>query len=143
MAKQGYDKVNTHYKIHKYIAALGVLVFAITGCVPYYTTEKAAVVIYNNTHQDIKYSAYLSGRWLPDTQIKQNIPEYLINYEADSANEPLPHSLGKLKFILPNCTFKMGRKDLDSHFVRDPGGRRGWNLYIDDQLLRDYGCHAH
>ena len=59
-----------------------------------------------------------------------------------TSDEVPPQVFHKIRITTAKCKIILDRKAIESNFTRDPGGREGWNLYLDDRLLSNYGCNT-
>ena len=120
-----------------------ILIFVIAflgGCVLHPAYDKAAVVIYNNTPHSLSYSVYSTDTWSEPVNLKSQDADFAMLYDIISNDATPPEVFNKIKIVTPGCNIVLDRKALESHFVRDPDGRKGWNLYINEKLPGDSGC---
>lgn len=122
------------------LAVLLILVMA--GCLPHIPTKKAFVVINNDMSNSIQYTALLSGKWSSPATIKAKDVDFLFDYETTVPDEILPIYFKALKVTVESCEFEMTRGDLEKYFVKNPQGRLGWDLSIDQDLLQAFECDA-
>lgn len=116
-----------------------ILLF-ISGCLPYHTTEKAAVVVLNKTDTPIQYKLFLSGKWSQEATIGPGASDYAFQYEDEPGNNAIPTQLTRIKLSTIKCKVLLRRGDIEKFFIRDPEGRTTWNLYFDGVFLRKMGC---
>jgi hypothetical protein len=112
------------------------------GCLPHIPTKKAFVVINNDMSNSIQYTALLSGKWSSPATIKAKDVDFLFDYETTVPDEILPIYFKALKVTVESCEFEMTRGDLEKYFVKNPQGRLGWDLSIDQDLLQAFECDA-
>ncbi len=113
-----------------------------SGCVSYHLTERAAVVVFNDLAEAIKVRFTLSGKQAPEENINASEFKYIFEYEQDP-NKPveLPHMLTEMQIdVAPRCEIALTREQLIDSFIRDPEGRRTWDLHINEAFLKQHGC---
>jgi len=129
-------------KILVQIALLHLAILILSGCVSYHPTERAAAVVFNDLSETIKVRFTLSGKQAPEEKINASEFKYIFEYEEDP-NKPveLPHMLKDMQIdISPNCEISLTRGQLIDLFIRDPEGRRTWDLHVNEAFLKQYGC---
>lgn len=111
------------------------------GCVSYHPTERAAVVVFNDLAENAKIHFTLSGNQAPEESINAGEFKYIFEYEEDP-NEPvkLPQMLTDMRIAISPCVISLTRSQLTDSFIRDPEGRRTWDLHINDTFLKKHGC---
>jgi hypothetical protein len=110
------------------------------GCLLHPPYDKAAVVLYNQTADQITYSVYTAEQVFESANIKSQDADFVMVYDIISDDETPPVVFNKIRITTPGCLFELDRNALENYFVRDPEGRKGWNLYINNALLKKAGC---
>lgn len=110
------------------------------GCLSHPPYDVAFVVIYNKTPANISYSVYSGNSWSESAAIKTGDADYAMKYDIVASDEVPPQVFHKIRITTANCKILLDRKAIEGTFTRDPGGRKGWNLYVNAKLLTAYGC---
>jgi hypothetical protein len=114
----------------------------LAGCISYHPTERAAVVVFNDLAKTVKIRFTLSGNQAPEESIIAGEFKYIFEYEEDP-NKPveLPQMLTDMQIdVPPDCQISLTRGELTDLFIRDPEGRRTWDLYISEAFVKQHGC---
>lgn len=128
----------SHYKQRCWLAIIAISILA--GCLAHQPTERAAVVIFNDTPQLLEYQLQLSNKWTHPVRIETKQFDYVFEYEQADRNEGLPLQITGIKLKAPKCKVMLGRKNIEKQFARDPEGRNTWDMHVSDELLNHLGC---
>ena len=129
-------------KILLLAALFGLSALILSGCVSYHPTERAAVVVFNDLAQVINVRFTLSGQQAPEEKISTSEFKYIFEYEEDpNKSVELPHMLTDMQIdIASTCEISLTREQLTASFIRDPEGRRTWDLHVNEAFLKQHGC---
>jgi hypothetical protein len=112
----------------------------LSACVPFTTTERGAVVIFNELPKTLEYRLFLSKRWSNIANIENDQFDYVYQYDEPSNEEKFPRELSKLEFTFEDCVVNLSGNELTNAFARDPGGRNTWDIHVTREMLANYGC---
>lgn len=122
-------------------ALLSMLVaLVVSGCLSYYTTERAAIVIFNDTGASFEYTFFHTDRWTESHRLAAGDVDYVFTYEEKAPSDPLLVQLTQLRLNTPTCTAILPRHELEKRFIKNPEGRHGWDLHVTQQLLIQADC---
>ena len=129
-------------KIFSPITLLWLATLFLTACVSYHPTERAAVAVFNDLAQKINIRFTLSAKQAPEEPINAGEFKYIIEYEEDPGKPAmLPDMLADMQIdISPDCQITLTRGELTVLFIRDPEGRRTWDLHISGAFVKQHGC---
>jgi hypothetical protein len=116
--------------------------FYLSGCLPQPTTERAAVVIFNDTTSVIQYQLALSKKLTPLSEVQGKAFDYVYEYEQTGKIDVLTKELSQLILIIGGCKVVLSRAELEYNFVIDPEGRNTWNLHVTQKLTKQADCHS-
>ncbi len=126
------------------IKVIILLIFLLSGCSgllpPYNLTEVAAIRVYNKTDHDLNYQARLTYQWTEAIPIEAGKIDFLIEYDRKSKAETLPEHIYQFKINLPDCLLNLNRQQLEANMLQPTDNSAGWNLYINDTLIKKIGC---
>ncbi|HEY5602587.1 MAG TPA: hypothetical protein VIM41_05720 [Gammaproteobacteria bacterium] len=114
----------------------------LTGCVVHHPAERAAVVVFNDLERNLIIRITLSGKQATEELINSGEFKYIFEYEEDP-NEPVkfPQMFTAMQIdVPPGCSVAVGREALADLFVRDPEGRRTWDLHVSESFIKKQGC---
>ena len=113
----------------------------ISACInPKATTKKAAIVLYNKTSQTIEVKALLNNNWSPLETTNVDEATYLVLYETNGEDK-LPTFLHAISVSVANCTsLTLDRDQLTTLKTKAEDGRAGWNINIEQSLLKHLEC---
>jgi len=111
------------------------------ACLPQTTTERAAVVIFNDTTEVIQYQFMLSNTQTPWANIQKNEFDYAYEYEQDGKIDVLPKELSQVTIMVGGCKVMLSRSEMENSFIIDPEGRNTWNLHVTQKLKDKVRCH--
>lgn len=122
-------------------ALLSILLASVlAGCLTYYATERAAIVIINDTSTPVEYAFLQADRWTEAHSLAAGEVDYVFTYEEKDPHDPLLVQLQQLKLSTPSCTAVLSRDDMEKQFMKNPERRHGWDLHVTPQLLIQVGC---
>lgn len=117
-----------------------LLAILLSACLMQAQTDRASIVIFNDTKSALDYQLRLSNYWSKPAKLQAETFEYVMAYEADKQEIMLPATLSSVKISTAKCSIEMKREDLVKHFHQDPEGRHTWDLHVTDNLLKGFGC---
>lgn len=132
-----------NFNINIKLFSLLLVVVWLGACQPLVTTERAAIIIFNDTNMVLGYEILLSGQWASRINVEAGKFDYAINYEAQPNEASLPGSIEQIKLVTPSCDKILQRAELEKNFKKDPAGRHNWDLHVSPQLLISLGCGKH
>jgi hypothetical protein len=119
---------------------LTLFLICLSACVPITTTERGAVVIFNDLSNTLQYRLLLSQHWTKVANIEKDEFDYVLEYDDPRNENQFPRELSQLEFTFGNCVVNLSKNELTNAFVRDPGGRNTWDIHVTREMLTGYEC---
>jgi len=110
------------------------------ACLPQ-TSERAAVVIFNDTTTVIQYQFMLSDKLTPLAKIQGKEFDYAYEYEQAGKIDVLPNELSQVTLMVGGCKVMLSRSEMENSFVIDPDERNTWNLHVTQKLTKKAVCN--
>ncbi len=137
------DEQNKFQKVNSMKNYFFILFFlaSTSGCLLHpLTTEKSAIVLFNNTPHEVFVKTNLNDHLSPSEPIAANEASYVLLYEANPRDTELPKSLEGLWISTTECSYLLDRSLLSAIKKHDDRGRAGWNIFITIELLEGLEC---
>lgn len=122
------------------LIALTLFVCWLGACQLNVPTERASIVIFNDTNTVLGYELLLSGKWSSQVNVPAGNFDYAVSYEAQPNEKTPPAMLDQIKVVTPTCSATLQRTDLEKNLKKDPAGRNTWDLHVSSRMLISFGC---